>query len=122
MQTDTGRTDADGHREDRYRRTQGGQIQTDTGRTGTDGHREDRYRRTQGGQVQIDRERMGSEIRTLRAFKDSDCTFGARVRKTAEARCCCIPELLALKWLISHAADSRMKCVMYRFLSVTTMG
>ena len=33
------------------------------------------------------------------AFKDSDCTFGAKVRKTAGARSCCIPELLALKGL-----------------------
>ena len=28
------------------------------------------------------------------------CTFGARVRKTAGARSCCIPELLAQKGLI----------------------
>ena len=44
--------------------------------------------------------RFGSEMRKLRAFKDSDCTFGARVRQTAGARSCCIPELLALKGLI----------------------
>jgi len=43
--------------------------------------------------------RTGSEIKKLRAFKDSDCTFGARVRKTDGARSYCIPELLALKWL-----------------------
>ena len=35
----------------------------------------------------------------LWAFKDSDCMFGARVRKTAGARSCCIPELLAIKGL-----------------------
>ena len=35
----------------------------------------------------------------LRAFKDSDCRFGARVRKTAGARSWWIPELLALKGL-----------------------
>ena len=45
----------------------------------------------------------GSEIRKLRfkdkglKFKDSHCTFGAGVRKTAGAGSCCIPELLALK-------------------------
>ena len=46
-------------------------------------------------------ESIGSEITKLRAFRDSDCTFGARVRKTAGTRscCCCIPELLALKGL-----------------------
>ena len=38
-----------------------------------------------------------SEIRKLRAFKNRDYTFGARVRKKAGARSCCIPELLALK-------------------------
>ena len=45
--------------------------------------------------------KIGLEIRKLRAFKikDSDCTFGARVRKIAGARICCIPELLALKGL-----------------------
>ena len=44
--------------------------------------------------------RIGSdEITELQAFTDSDCTFGARVRKTAGARCCCIPELPALKGL-----------------------
>ena len=42
---------------------------------------------------------IGSEIRTLRAFKDSDSTFGARVRKTVGTRSCCIPELLGLKGL-----------------------
>ena len=31
------------------------------------------------------------------AFKNSDRTFGARVRKTAGARSCCIPEWLVLK-------------------------
>ena len=41
-----------------------------------------------------------SEIRKLRAFKNRDYTFGARVRKKkAGARSCCIPELLALKRL-----------------------
>ena len=38
-----------------------------------------------------------SEIKKLREFEDSDCRFGARVRKTAGARSCYIPELLALK-------------------------
>ena len=33
----------------------------------------------------------------MRAFKDGDYTFGTRVRTTAGARSCCIPELLALK-------------------------
>ena len=33
----------------------------------------------------------------LRAFEYSDCTFGARVRKTAGARSCRIPELKGLK-------------------------
>jgi len=31
--------------------------------------------------------------------KAGDCTLGARVRKTAGARSCCIPELVALKGL-----------------------
>ena len=53
--------------------------------------------------------RIGSEITKPRVFKDDDCTFGARVRKTtttkqqqqktAGARSCCIPELLELKGL-----------------------
>ena len=34
------------------------------------------------------------------AFKDRDCMFCARVRKTSGARNCCVPELLALKGLI----------------------
>ena len=41
--------------------------------------------------------RTGSQIRKLRAFKDSNYTFGARVRKTAGTRSCCIPELLRLR-------------------------
>ena len=52
--------------------------------------------------------KIGSEIRKLRAFKDSDCTFGARVGKIAGARSCCIPELLALKGLNSSKA-----CTLY---------
>ena len=49
---------------------------------------------------QADRgKRIGREIRKLLVFKDGDCTFGARDRKTAGARSCCIPELLALKGL-----------------------
>ena len=44
--------------------------------------------------------RTGSEIKKLWAFKDGDCTFGARVSKTAGARSGCIPGLLALKGLI----------------------
>ena len=42
---------------------------------------------------------FGSDIRKLWAFRDSDCTLGASVRKTAGARSCCIPELLAMKGL-----------------------
>ena len=40
-----------------------------------------------------------SEIGKLRAFKNRDYTFGARIRKKAGVRSCCIPELLALKEL-----------------------
>ena len=32
--------------------------------------------------------RIGSEIRKLRVFKDSDCTFGARVSKTVKGSAC----------------------------------
>ena len=32
---------------------------------------------------------IGSEIRKLQTFKGGDCTFGARVRKTAGARSDC---------------------------------
>ena len=41
----------------------------------------------------------GLEIRTSRVFKESDCTSGARIRKTVSTKSCCIPELLALKGL-----------------------
>ena len=41
----------------------------------------------------------GSEITMLQPFKDSVCTFGARVRKTAGVGSCYIPELLAMKGL-----------------------
>ena len=34
------------------------------------------------------------KIRRLREFRNTDCTFGARIRKTAGARSCCIPEQL----------------------------
>ena len=57
---------------------------------------------------------FGSEIRKLRAFEDSDCTVGARIRKTAGARSCCIPELLALKGLsldCGGGAESRWRGV-----------
>ena len=56
-----------------------------------------------------DRKRIGSEIRKFRTFRDTDCTFGARVRKKKKKkerkkkswrhRRCCFPELLALKGL-----------------------
>ena len=46
--------------------------------------------------------RIDSEIWKLQAFKDGDCTFGTRVRKTAGARSCCIPELLALTFLSKY--------------------
>ena len=32
--------------------------------------------------------RTGSEIKKLRVFKDSDCTFGARVSKTVKESAC----------------------------------
>ena len=44
--------------------------------------------------------KIGSAVRKLQAFKDSDCMFCARVRKTSGTRNCCVPELLALKGLI----------------------
>ena len=43
--------------------------------------------------------KIGSAVRKLQAFKDSDCMFCARVRKTSGTRNCCVPELLALKGL-----------------------
>jgi len=55
--------------------------------------------------------RIGSEIRKFRAFEDGDCTFRARVRRTAGARSCCTPELLALKGLnISIIVINNDKC------------
>ena len=39
--------------------------------------------------------------------KAGDCTLGARVRKTAGARSCCIPELVALKGWRTVTAVSR---------------
>ena len=55
--------------------------------------------------------RIGSEIRKFGAFKDGDCRFGARVRRTAGARSCCTPELLALKGLnISIIVINNDKC------------
>ena len=38
----------------------------------------------------------------VKGVKDSNCTFGAGVRKTAGARSCSIPELLTLKGIMSY--------------------
>lgn len=46
------------------------------------------------------KKKIVSAVRKLQPFKDSDCMFCARVRKTSGARNCCVPEVLALKGLI----------------------
>ena len=66
--------------------------------------------------------RIGSEVKTLRAFNDSDYAFGARVQKTnswRRARSCCIPELLALKGLTYARLSRKLLGNAYSWLPLT---